>query len=195
MAPFLATLIQMGLPYIADVVTGMAKDKAEGFIKEKTGVDLDLSSVGDVSENELEKLRHWNDHDLKKQAEANRHEEAEMEHELNFFRAEMEDKNSAREMQKTALQQDDLFSKRYVYYLATFWSLVGAVYIFMITFMDIPEENVRFADTVLGFLLGTIVATVINFFFGSSKGSKDKTDSMERGLMQGLKEADKMGLV
>lgn len=57
--------------------------------------------------------------------------------------------------------------------LATFWSVVSALYIAFITFVAIPENNVRFADTVLGFILGTVVATLINFYFGSAdKGDK-----------------------
>jgi hypothetical protein len=37
---------------------------------------------------------------------------------------------------------------------------------------------VRFADTILGFLLGSVVATIINFYFGSSAGSKAKTEEL-----------------
>jgi hypothetical protein len=33
---------------------------------------------------------------------------------------------------------------------------------------------VRFADTILGFILGTVIATMLNFWFGSSIGSKEK---------------------
>ena len=95
--------------------------------------------------------------------------------ELDEVNAYLADVQNARNMQIEALKQDDVFSKRYVYYLASFWSIVAMVYIFMITFMTIPEANVRFADTVLGFLLGTIIATVIQYFLGSSKGSADKT--------------------
>ena len=92
------------------------------------------------------------------------------------LRLDYQNVNDARDMQKVALQQDDIFSKRYVYYLATFWSFVCVIYIFFITFGNIPESNVRFADTILGFLLGTIIATIINFFLGSSKGSADKQE-------------------
>jgi len=79
-------------------------------------------------------------------------------------------------MQKVALGQDDLFSKRYVYYLASFWSICTAIYIYLITFTAIPLGNERYADTIVGFLLGTIIATIMNYFLGSSKGSADKND-------------------
>jgi hypothetical protein len=49
----------------------------------------------------------------------------------------------------------------------------------MITMVTIPTDNVRFADTVLGFILATVVATILNFFFGSSAGSKAKQDTIE----------------
>jgi predicted permease len=82
-------------------------------------------------------------------------------------------------MQVAALQQNDLLSKRFVYYFAAFWSVTAALYIAFITFGDIPESNVRFADTILGFILGTVIATIIQFFFGSSVGSKEKHNTLE----------------
>lgn len=84
------------------------------------------------------------------------------------------DRDSARKMQIAALEQNDKFSKRFVYFMAAFWSLIGAVYLFMVTFTKVAHNE--HANTIIGFLLGTIVATIINFFFGSSEGSKKKTD-------------------
>lgn len=84
------------------------------------------------------------------------------------------DTANARHMQEVALTQDDLFSKRFVYYLAAGWSLFSAVYIIIISVVEIPQASVRFVDTILGFLLGTVVATIIQFFLGSSIGSKAK---------------------
>jgi hypothetical protein len=86
----------------------------------------------------------------------------------------------ARDMQKVALQQSDIFSKRFTMYLTMFWSLAAVVYIGFITFSVIPDKNVRFADTILGFILGTVVATLLNFWFGSSIGSKDKADALKK---------------
>jgi hypothetical protein len=99
---------------------------------------------------------------------------------LDLLQLDIENTKDARDMQKVALQQDDIFSKRFVYYLATFWSVIGSAYLFLATFTEVV--NPKMADTVLGFLLGTIVATIINFFFGSSAGSKAKTDNIIRNI-------------
>ncbi len=66
------------------------------------------------------------------------------------------------------------------------WSLFAGVYILAITFVPIPKENIRFADTILGFVLGTLIATLINFFFGSSRMRKAQDDTMHE-LMAKIK--------
>ena len=68
------------------------------------------------------------------------------------------------------------FIKQFPVWLAIGWSIAAVLYIGFITFGAIPPANVRFADTILGFLLGTVVATIINFYFGSSDGSKKKDE-------------------
>ena len=94
----------------------------------------------------------------------------------------LDNTNKARDMQIEALKQGDTFSKRFIYYYASFITLATIAYIYFITFYEIPKDNVRFADTVLGFLLGTLLATIINFFFGSSSGSDKKNEVIARML-------------
>lgn len=60
-----------------------------------------------------------------------------------------------------------------------FWYIVGVsvvafAYVFVITFMPIKETNLRFADTALGFMLGTVVASGINYLLGGSPGAIKK---------------------
>jgi VIT1/CCC1 family predicted Fe2+/Mn2+ transporter len=99
---------------------------------------------------------------------------------LDKLKAEYANTADARDMQKIALQQSDIFSKRFTMYLTTFWSVAATVYIGFITFSVIPDKNVRFADTILGFILGTVVATLLNFWFGSSIGSKEKGEVLRK---------------
>lgn len=93
---------------------------------------------------------------------------------LETLKVEHANTADARAMQIAAMAQSDVFSKRFTMYLTSFWSVCAAVYIGFITFSIIPEPNVRFADTILGFILGTVIATMLNFWFGSSIGSKEK---------------------
>lgn len=99
---------------------------------------------------------------------------------LETMKVEQANTADARAMQVAALQQSDVFSKRFPMYLTAFWSLCAAVYIGFITFSIIPEPNVRFADTILGFILGTVIATMLNFWFGSSIGSKEKGEALRK---------------
>ena len=94
----------------------------------------------------------------------------------------LEDLQSARSMQIAALNQSDLFSKRFLYYLAGISLLLGFVYVFLITFIQIPEANQRFADTILGVVISMVFGSIFNFFFGSSQGSKVKTDLMDQNI-------------
>ncbi|MCY4418881.1 MAG: hypothetical protein OXB93_03430 [Cytophagales bacterium] len=77
-----------------------------------------------------------------------------------------EDRDSARKLQEKALQQEDRFSKRFIYYLASLWSISGVAYIFLVTFTEVVNERV--SDTIMGFLMGTIISTIVNYFYGSA---------------------------
>lgn len=93
---------------------------------------------------------------------------------LETLKADYANTADARAMQVAALNQSDVFSKRFTMYLTAYWSVAATIYIGFITFSVIPDKSVRFADTILGFILGTVLATMLNFWFGSSIGSKEK---------------------
>jgi len=152
----------LGIGFIDDLISEVGLPLVKKGIKSLTGIDIESK---ELTAEDKQKI-------LDSQIEI-------MKIDFEKLKLEYENTNSARDMQKVSLQQDDVFSKRYVYYLATFWSIVAVGYVFLITFLTIPEANVRFADTTLGFLLGTIVATIINYFFGSSKSSSDKNQLLK----------------
>ena len=98
-------------------------------------------------------------------------------------RLDLQNTNSARTMQVAALEQRDRFSKRFVYIYAGFTTLSSFIYIACVTFMAIPKDNIRVVDTIIGFLLGTLISTIVNFFFGSSSSSQAK-DSPFKNLAE-----------
>ena len=156
----LLSLIKGFAPAVATAVAGPLGGAAVSMIAKKFGVENTVAAVAQAIANDPEaekKLR-----DL----------------ELEYAKMHLENVKDARAMQTAALNQSDVFSKRFVYYFASFWSVCAVVYIGFITFAPIPVANIRFADTILGFLLGTVVATILNFFYGTSKSSQDKTDKL-----------------
>jgi uncharacterized membrane protein YwzB len=150
-ASIVSGLISNGLPKVADAVI----EKGVDYVQDKMGIQL--KPEGEATKEDYAKI----------QAEANKHEE---------FMAENDLKNmqGARAMQEKAMDSDDPLVRRFVYFFIGFWSLLSASYIGFITFGEIPESNIRFADTILGFVLGTMVASMFQFLLGSSLGSRNK---------------------
>ena len=173
MIPLVAGLLKGGLSLLANA----ALSKGKEYIKEKTGITL--SEDGQIPEGDLLQLRQY-EMDHKEELQRLQLEDDKLS--LEVTKAYFQTVDSARDMQKTALTQDDKFSKRFLYYYATAWSFASMVYIGFITFGTIPEANIRFADTILGFLLGTIVAQIIQFFFGSSKSSQNKDTVLQEAV-------------
>ena len=174
MAPLVAMLIAKGLPLLANLVLTAGSH----VLKEKTGISID--NPGMLGEAEFAKLRQY---EFENEENLRQAKLEEIRLEADVEKAHLADRGSARDMQIAALSQDDKFSKRFVYWLAICWSAFAACYIAAITFFTIPTDNIRFADTILGFLLGTIISTIVQFFFGSSKSSHAK-DEVIRGVVQ-----------
>lgn len=179
MAPLLAAAIPALAELIPDAVGWFAGDNAEKAADDLLDVATKVTGIGQ-KDKALEAIQSDPNTALE-------FKKAVMNDKYRFDEMYLQDKANAREMQKAALKQEDKFSKRFLYYLASAWSIFSMVYITAISFMTIPETSVRFVDTITGFLLGTIVSGIIQFFFGSSKGSKDKQSSQDR-MLEMLKE-------
>ena len=168
MIPIIAGLVSMladkGLDLISSAIDGGA-DKAKQYIEDKTGIKLD-KNLTDEQVAELKKFEMTNQLELEKLALANKQEDNRASEAVQKIQAD--EYGNARNMQIENLRQDDKFSKRFVYYFAIFWSTFAVIYLTGITFAEIPKENIRFADTIVGFLLGTIIATMFGFFYGNS---------------------------
>lgn len=168
LAPIVSMLAEKGFGAVGKLIDKGA-DKALAVISEKTGIDI---SNPETATQVLQSLTPEQEASLR---EYDLHLRT---LDLDREKAFLADVADARDMQKEALKQEDVFSKRFIYYFATAWSLFGMIYIGAITFLPIPEASVRFADTILGFLLGVVLSGMFAYFYGSSAGSKEKTDKL-----------------
>lgn len=153
-ASIVSGLISNGLPKVADAVV----EKGVDYVQDKLGVELKPEE--DMTEEDVKDLR-----------------ERAMQHEEFMAENDLKNMQGARAMQEKAMESDDPLVRRFVYYFIGFWSLLSAAYIGFITFGQIPADNIRFADTILGFVLGTMVASMFQFLLGSSLGSRKKDEA------------------
>jgi hypothetical protein len=164
MNELLAGLLKNVAPGLATVVAGPLGGMAVKAIAEKLGVEDTVEAVTQAIQADPEAAAKLAEIDLKQ------------------FEAEVKDRDGARAMQIVALQQDDWFAKNFIYIFTSVWSIFAMAYFAFVTFGTVPEGGVRMADTILGVLIGTVLTGFFNFFFGSSKSSKDKTDALMKGM-------------
>ncbi|MFM2120777.1 MAG: Vibrio phage eu [Pseudomonadota bacterium] len=148
-----AGLIENDLAKVADVVV----DKGEDYVEKTLGITLKPG------------------HELTREDILALREKAQAHDEFNS-KLDEESRKRATEMQMKAMDNQDPFVRRFIYIFAMFWSVISVAYIFGVTFFPLPNEHSKdFANIILGFLLGTAVASILQFFYGSSKSSQDKT--------------------
>lgn len=75
------------------------------------------------------------------------------------------------------------------------WIAVGIiaacfVYFFAVTFIQVPEGGKQYANLILGALIGSGFTALIAYYYGSSKGSGDKTAILGKGGSESPKESD-----
>ena len=63
--------------------------------------------------------------------------------------------------------------------LTLIWSTFAILYISAVTFIEVPITNNRVVDQVLGFVMGTIVATGLNYWIGNSAEQDTKRENQD----------------
>jgi hypothetical protein len=61
------------------------------------------------------------------------------------------------------------FDRRFLAYFAIAITIIGMAFVFAVVFVVVPKENQQNASMALGFVLGTLLAAPIGFFYGASK--------------------------
>jgi hypothetical protein len=176
-------LARRGLDLLSGVFRG-ALDKGTqeiaGFIEEKTGIDINDVADEKLTEEQWARLREF---EFQYQAKLLEYRQQLDANALELEKVHQADRADARDMQKAALSSDDKLAKRFVYFYATGLTLLTFLFIFYAAFVHDYTTNpdaARVIDTVLGFLLGVSLSAIIQYFFGSSAGSKSKEEKIRQ---------------
>lgn len=142
------------------------------------GASVLVDKVGEAFDRNFTNAEEREAAKLEIQKEINRSIEALGSQAVEMEKAYLADVASARAMQIAALGQQDNFSKRYMYYLASFVVIAATLFGLGFFIVDIPEGNRRMIEMFADVFVFAGAITVINFFFGSSKSSHDKSDTI-----------------
>lgn len=174
-------LAEKGFDLLSGIFKGAADEgtkKVASLIEEKTGIDISKAAeTKGLSDAELVKLKEF---ELQYQEELMHHTEAIEQLNLEYEKARLAGVADARGMQRDAMKNEDPLVRRFVYYFAFLLTTLSFVFIYLILVYPglIRAENKDLVNTITGFLLGTTMSAVIGYFYGSSSGSKDKTDQI-----------------
>lgn len=169
MAPIIAALIKAGLPMIAGAVVNMGKE----VVQEKFGIDL-TSALG----SEEGKLQ-------LKQLEID-HQEFLIQASMNEAAMYLEDVASARDREWKVAQTDAPWLSKVIVPLLASGVLCLTFIIFSVLIFDsstIEASRKEVMIYILG-VLSAISTQIIQYYFGSSKGSAMKDETIN--LMQGV---------
>lgn len=178
------TLAKKGLDLLSGVFRGTVDKGTEQIaelIQAKTGIDITDAADDKLTDAQWAQLKEFE----------HLHQERLLSYlqgldasQLELTRIEQRDRADARLLQRAALESEDKFAARFIYWYAILITLLTFAFIFIAVFYypDLTKNPGagRVIDTVLGFLLGVSLSAIIQFFFGSSQGSGSKQKQIER---------------
>ena len=177
-------LAKQGLDLLSGIFRGAAtkgtQEVAE-LIEEKTGIDINDVADNKITDDQWVQLKEFEFQYQSKLLECRQQSDA---NDLERERMLHADRVDARSTHIAELASDDIFARRFIYFYAAALTCLTFAFIFYAAFVhqytEMNKEASRIIDTVLGFLLGVTLSAIIQYFFGSSAGSKSKEEKIKK---------------
>lgn len=167
MAPIIAALAKAGLPLLANVVLSKGKE----LVEEKFGVDLEKLTASEAGLIQLKQLELEHEQFLVTAAQR------EAERELEGFKEEIKDKDSARGRDAAFLAAGTRnYRADTMYFLAV---VVIGLLVWAVLQSELDEYAKGIITLVLGRFLGYL-DNIYNFEFGSTRTSRQKDATIEQ---------------
>jgi len=175
-----AALASVGIDFVKDLITDNGEDLVKEGIKKVTGIDLNQKKPQELTKEditlinahklEIQKLDFQKlQLELDKEREANRHEEAKY--------------NKAHQTYQTKNNMADTIAKQIIERNLPIIGLLVLINVLLVYFLKDNSTLIAIASNIIGITIGNLFAerqAIVNFFFGSSIGSKDKDKAIQR---------------
>lgn len=169
-------LAQHGLDLLSEIFSGATEtgiEKVKDLIEDKTGIELKDIAGDAMTQDDWDRLQTFEKENRAKLTYYMHMDDNEVKREQTHQR----DRASARQLQQAAIASSDRLAQRFIYFYASAITLLTFAFIFYASFFHDFEANPgseRIIDTIVGFLLGIALSAIVQFFFGSSVGSRSK---------------------
>ncbi|HXH12324.1 MAG TPA: hypothetical protein VNP04_21470 [Alphaproteobacteria bacterium] len=185
LAPLVAaaapTLAKHGLDLLSRIFAGgvdQATEEVAALIERQTGIPMTAVAEEHLTPEQIQRLQAF---EAEHQAKLLMLELDRLRLELQREQALLADVADARAMQQAALASHDPFVRRFVYWYAS--AMTGASFLYFTYASFIHDyhngaEATQIITTILGFLLGIGMGSIVQFLFGSSAGSKSKEEKL-----------------
>lgn len=178
-------LAERGLDLLSGIFRGavdQGAEKVSEMIKESTGIDVHDVAENKLTEDQWVKLKEF---ELAHQEQLLAFRRSIDAHELEMEKTRTADTQHARVTQSARDMSADPVVRRFSYHYAylitglTFFFIILAVFL-PASFDKFPDQSWQVINTVVGFLLGVGLSAIIQFFYGSSRGSQLKSEQLSR---------------
>jgi pilus assembly protein TadC len=68
---------------------------------------------------------------------------------------------------------DEIHLINFKYRLATILIIMSLLYVFAVSFYEVPQANSRFVDTSVGMIISMVIGVIVPYFFGGPKKPQD----------------------
>jgi hypothetical protein len=173
-------LVGMGLGFVKDLIMDNGEDLVKEGIKKVTGIDLNKKSPHDLNTTDINKIKEYQIDiqklDFKKlklefdaQKEQNRHEESKY--------------NKAHETYQNNGDMGNEIAKQIINRNLPIIGILVITNVLLVYFLKEHATLIAIASNIIGITIGNLFAerqAIVNFFFGSSLGSKEKDKQIHK---------------
>lgn len=172
-------LAGMGLSFVKDLIMDNGEDLVKEGIKKVTGIDLNKKEPRELTPKEIALIK---DSELKLKELDFKELQLELESKKEDNRHEEAKRNKAHETYQVKSEMSDTIAKQIIDRNLPIIALLVIVNVGLVYYMQDHASLIAIASNIIGVAIGNLFnerQAIVNFFFGSSLGSKDKSKLLE----------------